>query len=93
MVNYILDKQDCIDIRGISKTDFIKIHQLLEDSGNKMYETTKSRKEGWYLHDYKYLKYNGGELCMSVFTSSGKVIPYQEILNLIENKSPTYEIY
>jgi len=36
MVNYILDKQDCIDIRKISKTNFIKIHQLLEDSGNKM---------------------------------------------------------
>jgi len=51
-----------------------------------MYETTKSRKEEWHLYDYKYLKYNDGELCMSVTTSSGKVIPYQEILDFLKQE-------
>ncbi len=89
---YILNKSDSIDVRGISFKNFIKIHQLLEDSGNSMYQTTKNRIKDGSVY-WNYLYHQEGAIAGGLNSFSDNKIPYQEILNLIDNKTPQYEIY
>jgi len=91
MANYILGENDYIDTKGILFKDFIKLSQFLEDSGNKMYYTTEIRIEEKYF-DYEYFGYSYEGVC-GHRAGSKNIIPYQEILDLIENKTPQYEIY
>lgn len=93
MGKYILNTDNYIKITNISFKNFIKIHQFLEDNGHVMYKTTKERIEQKQFNYQYFGSKKGDELCGHDGLCDKNIIPYQEIIDIIENKTPTYEIY
>ena len=83
---------DYLDTSKLSGDQFIEIHQLLEDNGEKMYESTKSRKRwgfGW-----RFLYYNKNDGWCGSENIREKEISIEYIHNILNVSSePQYEIY
>ncbi len=83
---------DYLDTSKLSGDQFIEIHQLLEDNGEKMYESTKSIKRWGFSWIYLYYHENYG-WCGSENIRE-KEISIEYIHNILNVSSePQYEIY
>lgn len=91
MSKFIQD--DYIDVSSLSPEDFIHLHQALEDSGEKMFETTKTRRK--YKFGYKYLHYSG-EIngWAGLPFKSNRYLSVKEVYSILNiTREPHYEIY
>jgi len=81
---------DCISLEGILHEDFIKLHQLLEDSGESMYMSTKNRMAGGLD---SYFKYVDNEWMFGGMEGANLMSWYEIHRILGQETEPQYEIY
>jgi hypothetical protein len=85
-------QNDYIDVSSLSQEDFIHLHQTLEDSGEKMLETTNTRRK--YIFDYKYLVYCDKSGWFGSTSLRSRYLPVEKVYSILNiTIEPNYEVY
>lgn len=84
-----MKKGDYYDISELNFDEFLRLHQFLEDNGNKMYTSTKTRSQWGTKPDYPNLAWGYEGICGS--RDPDKYI--NKLNNSNFEKESNYEIY